>query len=316
MRLSKVEINRSRRSRPHGSPPPTPKIGSRLHASPIASVFTRPRLLFSSSPRLARRDHPRDPVAARDAAPPSIESTSGPPNRGSRRTSSAPCTTAATATCGLTTLDGLVRFDGFRFTLFDRSNAEGIGSNRFTPLLETPDGAFWLGTENGGITRYAPGTLHDLHHARRAPVQCGFRNNRRRSGSTLGTQRRSDRRMERPRLPALTGDRVAAVRRLGVVAPMCSGRSTAASSGALFARRADGTHELPDEIAGLVANRIEEDTAGTIWLTLLDGRYAHLAGDDSLRVLKVFPAASPTTPTPPDPDSVTTYTDRRGRSGR
>ena len=38
----------------------------------------------------------------------------------------------------LTTLDGLVRFDGFRFTLFDRANTEGIGSNRFTPLLEAP----------------------------------------------------------------------------------------------------------------------------------------------------------------------------------
>ena len=57
----------------------------------------------------------------------------------------------------LTTLDGLVRFDGLRFTLFDRANTEGIGSNRFTPLLEAPDGAFWLGTENGGITRYFQG---------------------------------------------------------------------------------------------------------------------------------------------------------------
>jgi ligand-binding sensor domain-containing protein len=48
---------------------------------------------------------------------------------------------------------GLVRFDGLRFTVFDRANTEGIGSTRFTPLLEAPDGAFWLGTENGGITR-------------------------------------------------------------------------------------------------------------------------------------------------------------------
>lgn len=30
----------------------------------------------------------------------------------------------------LTTLDGLVRFDGLRFTLFDRANSEGIGSNQ------------------------------------------------------------------------------------------------------------------------------------------------------------------------------------------
>ena len=56
-----------------------------------------------------------------------------------------------------TTLDGVVRFDGFRFTLFDRSTSAGIGSNRFAPMLETPDGTLWFGTENGGITRYAGG---------------------------------------------------------------------------------------------------------------------------------------------------------------
>jgi ligand-binding sensor domain-containing protein len=50
-----------------------------------------------------------------------------------------------------------VRFDGLRFTLFDRANSGGIGSNRFTPLLEAADGAFWLGTENSGVTRYYQG---------------------------------------------------------------------------------------------------------------------------------------------------------------
>ena len=56
------------------------------------------------------------------------------------------------------------------------------------------------------------------------------------------------------------------------------------SRGALTARR------LPEAVAGRVSNRIEEDATGTIWLTLTDHRYAHLAGGESLRVLKIFPA--------------------------
>lgn len=35
----------------------------------------------------------------------------------------------------LATLDGLVRYDGVRFTVFNKSNSKGIGSNRFTRMV-------------------------------------------------------------------------------------------------------------------------------------------------------------------------------------
>src|SRR5262245_33275184 len=35
-----------------------------------------------------------------------------------------------------TTLDGLVRYDGVRFKVFDKGNTAGIGSNRFNRLFE------------------------------------------------------------------------------------------------------------------------------------------------------------------------------------
>jgi ligand-binding sensor domain-containing protein len=37
----------------------------------------------------------------------------------------------------LTTFDGLVRFDGVRFTVFDKSNTRGLSTNRFTALASS-----------------------------------------------------------------------------------------------------------------------------------------------------------------------------------
>jgi len=57
----------------------------------------------------------------------------------------------------LATLDGIVRFDGVRFVVFNRSNTPGIRGNRFTSLYCTPNGEFWAGTEWSGMTRYSQG---------------------------------------------------------------------------------------------------------------------------------------------------------------
>jgi signal transduction histidine kinase/ligand-binding sensor domain-containing protein len=59
----------------------------------------------------------------------------------------------------LTTFDGLARFDGVRFTVFDKSNSRGISSNRFNNLFETGDGALLIAIEDGGFTVYRNGVF-------------------------------------------------------------------------------------------------------------------------------------------------------------
>lgn len=59
----------------------------------------------------------------------------------------------------LGTLGGLVRFDGVRFTVFDRSNTPALRDNRISALWEAPDGALWIGTAAGGLTRLAGGAF-------------------------------------------------------------------------------------------------------------------------------------------------------------
>jgi len=53
------------------------------------------------------------------------------------------------------TYSGLARFDGVRFTVFDRTN-DALLQNEILSLLATPDGALWIGTA-GGATRYFHG---------------------------------------------------------------------------------------------------------------------------------------------------------------
>jgi ligand-binding sensor domain-containing protein len=52
------------------------------------------------------------------------------------------------------TYNGLARFDGVRFTVFDDSNTPELRSSRITSLFEAADDALWIGTESGGVTRY------------------------------------------------------------------------------------------------------------------------------------------------------------------
>ncbi|MGH9838428.1 MAG: ligand-binding sensor domain-containing protein [Blastocatellia bacterium] len=56
----------------------------------------------------------------------------------------------------LATFGGLVRFDGARFVVFDRS-IEGIKSQRIKALCEDSKGTLWAGTEEGMLIRYREG---------------------------------------------------------------------------------------------------------------------------------------------------------------
>ena len=49
------------------------------------------------------------------------------------------------------TLDGLVRFDGIRFSVFDQGNTPGLNSGRILKLLADRQGSLWIGTETAGI---------------------------------------------------------------------------------------------------------------------------------------------------------------------
>ena len=59
----------------------------------------------------------------------------------------------------LATFDGLVRFDGVRFTVFNKGNSPGIITNRFVHLYADAQGDLWASTEKGFITRLHQGSF-------------------------------------------------------------------------------------------------------------------------------------------------------------
>jgi ligand-binding sensor domain-containing protein len=62
----------------------------------------------------------------------------------------------------LGTLYGLVRFDGVRFTVFDKSNTPGLESNRILYLFEDSQGNLWVGTETAGVVLVKEGQVTNL----------------------------------------------------------------------------------------------------------------------------------------------------------
>jgi signal transduction histidine kinase/ligand-binding sensor domain-containing protein len=55
------------------------------------------------------------------------------------------------------TLDGLARFDGVRFTVYNKANSPGLPSNLISAVFEDRSGALWIGTGDGDVVRLQAG---------------------------------------------------------------------------------------------------------------------------------------------------------------
>jgi signal transduction histidine kinase/ligand-binding sensor domain-containing protein/DNA-binding response OmpR family regulator len=192
------------------------------------------------------------------------------------------------------TQEGLARFDGARFVVFDRRNTPQIKSNLITALCADSKGRLWIGTGNGALV-YEHGRFDLLEGDQRLAGTYVYaavedRAGRIWFGSEAGLFRHDGREVERVSLGIASGDvsvRALQVARDGAV-------WVATSTHGLF--RVVGASSEPVDVGasetGVSVSAIHEDADGTIWLgtergTLLrsiDGNFeevatgGHLAG--------------------------------------
>jgi signal transduction histidine kinase/ligand-binding sensor domain-containing protein len=62
----------------------------------------------------------------------------------------------------LATFNGLARFDGARFTVYDEASAPVFPSSRLVRLDADHEGGLWIHTEEGGLVRYHEGRFRDF----------------------------------------------------------------------------------------------------------------------------------------------------------
>jgi diguanylate cyclase (GGDEF)-like protein len=171
----------------------------------------------------------------------------------------------------LGTQEGLGRFDGVRFVVYDRSNTPALQHNRVVALYEDRAGTLWIGTEGGGLTRYRYGEFSTQR------VRDGLPDDRVRAivedasgqlwigtdGGLAVVRRRGSRGFERaPRLP---GRAVAALQRRGG-----GGVWVGTEAGLCWVSKADGE---PEVVAGVTSPvlSIWEGDDHAVWVGTLRG---------------------------------------------
>jgi signal transduction histidine kinase/ligand-binding sensor domain-containing protein len=184
------------------------------------------------------------------------------------------------------TADGLARFDGVRFTVFNTANTPELVSNRFGTLVESNDGSLWVAIEKRGLIRYKDGifsnytTLNGLPSDWIFSLQYFSGENLLLVGTSAGMAHFDGEKFVRDDLPNLT---------IGQ-----SQQTIIDNTGAIWKKdgdelsRADGkgaeTLTLPKMFTRSLLNLFYRDRAGNYWLALddvIDGYLVKFQGGKS-----------------------------------
>jgi ligand-binding sensor domain-containing protein len=170
------------------------------------------------------------------------------------------------------TYEGLARFDGVRFTVFDAENTPQLRSSAVWSVLEDRAGQIWVGTVGGGLARIVNGSFQVVEELSSESIHSLAEDSK--GALWIGTEdrlfRSKDGRIEevpasgRPvamRVMVADGDRIWIGTR---------------GAGLLRAEASSGLTEHVDEVDLLSISAIEPDGEGGVWIGSVEGGLQHL----------------------------------------
>ena len=177
----------------------------------------------------------------------------------------------------IATLDGLARFDGVHFTVYNKSNTSGMVSNRFESLHNGENGDLWLSTEGGRITRYHQGLFETYGSAQGLPDQPARATYGDREGhiwflfdTSIAQWNNRSGRFEQIALPN----------------PKITYKAIRWEAGGFWGVDDNGLHvfvdgnfktyPLPGWLSPASVWNLAREQSGTVWLETIDGRYVRL----------------------------------------
>jgi len=179
----------------------------------------------------------------------------------------------------IATLNGVARFDGVRFTIFDKSNSPGITANRFSSMVAGANGDLWLYSESGAIIRYHHGVFRTLGttegiaaHSARAITGDGKGHVWLLENGTIFQWRESSGRFEP--IPRENGIPYQPLNWDGTGFWGTSGQQLYT-----FSHGDYSVHIVPKEFPLASIDKVAVGADGAIWLALPDGRFARLFND-------------------------------------
>jgi signal transduction histidine kinase/ligand-binding sensor domain-containing protein len=178
------------------------------------------------------------------------------------------------------TYEGLARFDGVRFTVFRKGRPEALREDGVRSLCVDRDGALWIGTNGGGLTRLARGAFtnhspaegpgNDMIWALEPDPE---------GGVLVGTNAGNVYRLRGERFETIEGG----AGRQAVYALELGRRGdlwVGTQGGGLRHRATDGTWRTWTTRDGLRSDfvrSLREDDDGSLWIGTLGGGLSHLA---------------------------------------
>ncbi|HSR98325.1 MAG TPA: two-component regulator propeller domain-containing protein [Kofleriaceae bacterium] len=176
--------------------------------------------------------------------------------------------------------EGLARFDGASFRIFDRRRTEGIPTNEFTALAVDPAGTLWAGTREHGILHLTEGEFRPVvWEAGPQAQQIRTMAFGREGDLWIGLRDRGLARLHNGTLVGLWGARDGLPH--NDVRSMLAARDGTVWVGTFsgLARwRAGRILPGPAALAGVAVHAIAEDVHGELWCATANG-LAHLRGD-------------------------------------